>query len=35
MRLKDRSKSEQEIALQCMTAIVDGIAIPDWEFHTR
>jgi hypothetical protein len=35
MRLKDLSKSEQEIVLQCMTAIVDGTAIPEWEFHTR
>jgi hypothetical protein len=33
--LKDLSKSEQEIVLQCMTAIVDGAAIPDWEFYTR
>ncbi len=35
MRPKALSKSEQEIVLQCMTAIVDGTAIADWEFHTR
>jgi hypothetical protein len=35
MALKDLSKTEQGLVLQCMKAIVEGDAIKDWEFHTR
>jgi len=35
MPLKEMSKEDQEIVLQCMRAIAEGDDIDDWEFHAR
>jgi len=34
MPLKDLTKADQELVLQCLRAITDG-EIEDWEFQTR
>lgn len=35
MSLKELSKEDQEIVLQCLRAIAEGDEIEDWEFQTR